>query len=94
MAVGAATSPESSLSYGRQSIGPWLQGRGGTWDAGRRTLGAGPIGVHHPYLSEAAAPMVVGATISRWRPSPLVVNLDDLDAGRVRSAEARGAGKT
>ena len=93
MAVGAATNPESSLSYGRQSVGPWLQGRGGTWDAGRRTLGAGPIGVHHPYLSEAAVPMVVGAATIRWRHSLLVVNLEDLDAGRVESAKAYGAGK-
>ena len=52
-----------------------------------------PVGAHLPYSSEAAAPMVVGAGRSRYRPSPLIVNLDDLDAGRVRSANVRGAGK-
>ena len=52
-----------------------------------------PVGAHLPYSSEAAAPMVVGAGRSRYRPSPLIVNLHVLDEGQVRSANVRGAGK-
>ena len=60
-------------------------------DAGRSAQD--PVKACRSYLSEALAPMVVGAAIIRCRPSTLVVNMDDSDAVRVRSAEARGAGK-
>ena len=52
-----------------------------------------PVGAGRPYLLEAAAPMVVGAATILWRRSPLVVNLEDLDAGQVGSDEAHWAGK-
>ena len=58
-----------------------------------RRLVQDTVGVPRFYLSESAAPMVVWAATSQRRPSPLGVSLDDLGAGRVRLAEARGAGK-
>ena len=52
-----------------------------------------PVGAYCTYSSEAAAPIVVGSETSWCRLSPLIINMDNLDAGLVRSVEARGAGK-
>ena len=62
----------------------------GTQDSERSTQD--PVGARRSYLSEAAAPMDIGAATSQRRPSPLVVSWDGLSAGRVRSTQAREAG--
>ena len=52
-----------------------------------------PVGVRRSYLSEAAAPMEIGAATSQLCPSPLAVIWEGRGAGRLISTEAREPGK-